>query len=59
MGLVISLSIHNYLIYKKKDAEEPIMCPISRKKVFGYIELISTKIDKNDKHIIFNNNING
>jgi hypothetical protein len=53
MGLVISLMIHDYLECKEKSVE------LTKITHSNYIELSTIKLDKNDKHIIFNNTING
>jgi hypothetical protein len=53
MGLAISLMIHNYSICKEKIVE------MTKTTHSNYIELSSIKLDKNVKHIIFNNTING
>ncbi len=53
MGLTLSLMMYEYITCKEKSIE---MIKIRRS---GYIELSSINLDKNDKQIIFNNNING
>ena len=56
MGLAMSLMIHNYMECRKKNKI------ISENSSTSYIELpgeILNKLDKKDKQIIFNNNING
>ena len=58
MGLAMSLMIHNYMECKEKNK---IISENSSTST-SYIELpgeILNKLDKKDKQIIFNNNING
>ena len=56
MGLAISLMIHNYIECKENNKT------FLEKGSKSYIEVpgeILNKLDKKDKQIIFNNNING